>query len=229
MAATSSSSVQRRVPSVLRASRTRRRPCRAQWRTSAPCWASVTRISYKNADTSPPLRTLRRRPASAGEGYRASLPTSIVQSHGGVCGWGPGRGSGAGRTGPRGGSTSLGGRVESICTIACGSSGASRQGTVVGGGGARDGGAGRRDPAHRIGGGAGAVGRRRRGSSVEPAPQSRGDPKARAPAARSSSDGCHGGGGPYHPWDHRGPFFFGPVEGGAASGSEAGGRLRGDV
>ena len=77
---------------------------------------SGTRISYKNADTSPPLRTLRRRPASAGEGYCASLPTSIVQSHGGVCGWGPGRGSGAGRTGPRGGSTSLGGRVESICT-----------------------------------------------------------------------------------------------------------------
>ena len=102
---------------------------------------SVTRISYKNADTSPPLRTLRRRPASAGEGYRASLPTSIVQSHGGVCGWGPGRGSGAGRTGPRGGSTSLGGRVGSICTIACGSSGALRRWTVVGGGGARDGGA----------------------------------------------------------------------------------------
>ena len=38
------------------------------------CFFSVTRISYKNADTSPPLRTLRRRPASAGEGYRASLP-----------------------------------------------------------------------------------------------------------------------------------------------------------
>ena len=141
-------------------------------RVEAVSFFSVTRISYKNADTSPPLRTLRRRPASAGEGYRASLPTSIVQSHGGVCGWGPGRGSGAGRTGPRGGSTSLGGRVESICTIACGSSGALRRWTVVGGGGARDGGAGRRDPAHRIGGGAGAVGRRRRGSSVEPAPQS---------------------------------------------------------
>ena len=108
--------------------------------------------------------------------------------------------------------------------ITCGSSGASRQWTVVGGGGARDGGAGRRDPAHRIGGGAGAVGRRRRGSSVEPAPQCRGDPKARAPAARSSSDGRHGGGPA-----PRGPFFFGPVEGGAASGSEAGGRLRGDV
>ena len=73
--------------------------------------------------------------------------------------------------------------------IACGSSGALRRWTVVGGGGARDGGAGRRDPAHRIGGGAGAVGRRRRGSSVEPAPQCRagGDPKAHAPAARLAS------------------------------------------
>ena len=38
------------------------------------------------------------------------------RSHGGVCGWGPGRGSGAGRAGPRGGSTSPGGRVGSICT-----------------------------------------------------------------------------------------------------------------
>ena len=53
---------------------------------------SVTRISYKNADTSPPLRTLRRRPASAGEGYCASLPASIVQ----VAWWGVRVGSWAG-------------------------------------------------------------------------------------------------------------------------------------
>jgi len=106
------------------------------------------------------------------------FPRASSKSHGGVCGWGPGRGSGAGRTGPRGGSTSMGGRVESICTPSRAARlGRLRQWTVVGGGGARGGGAGRRDPAHRIGGSAGAVGRRRRGSSAEPAPQGRGDPQ----------------------------------------------------
>ena len=94
----------------------------------------------QETDTSPPQRTLRRRPASAGEGYCASLPTSIVQSHGGVCGWGPGRGSGAGRTGPRGGSTSLGGRVESICTSRV---------RLVWGISPRDGGRGRRGEGRR--------------------------------------------------------------------------------
>ena len=47
---------------------------------------------YKNTDASSPLRTLRRRPASAGEGYFASLPTSIVQ----VAWWGVRVGSWAG-------------------------------------------------------------------------------------------------------------------------------------
>ena len=186
--------------------------------------------SYKNADTSPPLRTLRRRPASAGEGYRASLPASIVQ----VAWWGVRVGSWAGLGGgahrPSGWLDIAGWscRID-LHPIACGSSGALRRWTVVGGGGARDGGAGRRDPAHRIGGGAGAVGRRRRGSSVEPAPQCRagGDPKPYGDPKRSSSRGTHDGGGGGRA--HRGPFFFGPVEGGAASGSEAGGRLRGDV
>ena len=53
---------------------------------------SGTCISYKNTDASSPLRTLRRRPASAGEGYFASLPTSIVQ----VAWWGVRVGSWAG-------------------------------------------------------------------------------------------------------------------------------------
>ena len=49
-------------------------------------------LCYKNTDASSPLRTLRRRPASAGEGYFASLPTSIVQ----VAWWGVRVGSWAG-------------------------------------------------------------------------------------------------------------------------------------